>query len=367
MREAERTPQHSLRVLLELTRTLAEEQPLESSLRAITDTVLAMIPADHASVRLLDANHQYLLCGARSGSGSTIRPMRFASGEGVIGWCVSQDQPVYTRDAHTDPRFAPATTQGFSVRSILAEPLRSGGKVVGVLSASAAKAEAFTDEHQLLCRLLANCSIPPIERVRLERLALTDDTTLAFNVRYLFPKLAEEIALAKRNLQPLSILLMDLDRFKRVNDELGHPVGDGVLRHFANSVRAQVRRCDVLVRRGGEEFVLIMPSTTNDNAARTAERIRESLAAAPILLSNGSTIHQTVSIGVATWDGFEAPDALDQRADAAMYSAKEAGRNRVALAPQAMHSPVAEDPAMALLRKRSFTNLSVVGAERPTR
>lgn len=353
MSEFERSPQHALRVLLELTRTLTEEHPLEESLRTITDTVLALVPADHASVRLLDHDHQFLLCGARSGEGSSIRPVRFATGEGVIGWCVAHDQPVRIRDTHTDPRFAPSSAQGFSVRSVLAVPLRSGARVVGVLSASCAAPDVFSDEDLLLCQLLANCSIPPIERVRLEHLALTDDVTLAFNIRHLFPRLHDEIDRARRTLTPLSVLLMDLDHFKDVNDAHGHPIGDEVLRTFANGVRTQVRKVDVLVRRGGEEFVLVMPDTTVENALRTAERIRDHLASTPMHLSNGCTVHQTVSIGVVTWDRYESPEALDARADQAMYAAKRSGRNRVCVLDAGASPPSTPPDAPAIDRTPS--------------
>jgi two-component system cell cycle response regulator len=125
------------------------------------------------------------------------------------------------------------------------------------------------------------------------------------------------------------VLLLDLDYFKQVNDSWGHQAGDDVLAIFADRARDQVRRKDVLVRRGGEEFVLIMPDTGREEAEHVAERIRSVMADEPIMLRGGEEIHQSVSIGVATWDGVELPVELEERADRAMYTAKEAGRNRV--------------------------------------
>lgn len=126
---------------------------------------------------------------------------------------------------------------------------------------------------------------------------------------------------------PLSIALMDLDHFKKVNDAHGHDAGDEVLRAFTDRVRAEVRRHDVLVRRGGEEFVLIMPETASSEALLVAERVRARVGGAPIPLRTATT-DLTVSIGIASWDG-ESPESLEQRADAAMYRAKRAGRNQV--------------------------------------
>jgi diguanylate cyclase (GGDEF)-like protein len=329
MSTVDQDPRRAIHVLLELTRGLAERRSLEAALHEVTQALLALVPADHASVRLLDANSRDLLCGARAGVGIEHRPVRFSPGDGVLGWCVAHDEPLLVADATQDPRFEAILGQGFEVRSIMVEPLRAGGRVMGVLSASHARAGVFTEEDQLLCRLLANCSVPSIERARLERLALTDDTTLAFNVRYLFPRLEQELQRARERVSPLSVLLMDLDHFKTVNDTHSHAAGDKVLRDFADIVRGCVRRADVLVRRGGEEFLLIMPDATEDAAAATAERVRQRLSARPLALLGGHSHRQTVSIGVATWDGHEGADALERRADLAMYAAKHAGRDQV--------------------------------------
>jgi two-component system cell cycle response regulator len=125
---------------------------------------------------------------------------------------------------------------------------------------------------------------------------------------------------------------MDLDHFKSVNDKYGHATGDAVLRMFADRVRKAVRRVDVLVRRGGEEFVLIMPATGATQAHATGNRIQVTLHAEPFDAEGGVHIRQTVSIGVATWDKRETPEQLERRADEAMYEAKRLGRNRVVVA-----------------------------------
>ncbi len=315
--------------LLQLTRTLTEELPLEAALQEVTDAALALVPGDHASLRLLDDSRSLLVSGARSGEGMDQRPMAFRPGEGLIGWVVERGQSARVGDAAGDPRFVRDGEQGFSIASLLAVPMWSGGRVIGVLSVSSARGEAFAPEHELTAQVLANCAVPPIERARLLRLSQTDHHTMAFNQGYLMPRLSEEMALARQWTRPLAYLLMDLDHFKQVNDTWGHAVGDRVLREFADRMRALVRRQDVFVRRGGEEFSLIMPGTGLREAAAVAERIRATLAAHPVALPDGSTRVQTACIGVAVWDGAESPDALDQRADAAMYRAKGGGRNRV--------------------------------------
>jgi len=314
--------------LLALTEKLTEARPLEESLRAVTDAALELLPANHASIRLLDGSHSELLSGARSGAGSTTRPMHFRRGQGVIGWVVEYKESVCLDDVAKDPRFV-VGKQGFSIRSMLAEPLWSAGQVIGVLSCSSQKRRAFDEDDQLLARLLANCCTPPVERARLRRLAMTDDLTLAYNQRYLSPRVNEETERARRSGQPLSILLLDLDHFKIVNDEHGHDVGDMVLRLFADRVRSIVRRVDVFIRRGGEEFLLLMPATALEQARNTAERIRRNLSESELDVGAGRRVRQTVSIGAACWDFKESAEALQRRADVAMYAAKEQGRDRV--------------------------------------
>ncbi len=345
----------ALVVLLGLTRELTDNRPLEESLQAVTDAALKLVSGDHASIRLLDGSHSELLSGARSGSGRDLPPMTFRKGEGLIGWVVEQRDGILIDQASVDPRFKHDNrpgAQGFSVQSLLAEPLWSAGNVIGVLSISSPDPHAFGSDDQLLVRLLANCSAPPIERARLRRLAMTDDLTLAYNQRYLMPRVNEEVERARRTEKPLSVLLMDLDHFKRINDDYGHAIGDVVLRQFADRVRRTVRRIDVFVRRGGEEFILIMPGTSGSEAEISAERIRVSLEEASLSVGEGLEIAQTVSVGIATWNRSETAEAMLGRADIAMYRAKQHGRNRVETAgaseapmPMSLRPPATSPPA----------------------
>jgi diguanylate cyclase (GGDEF)-like protein len=258
--------------------------------------------------------------------------MDFKRSDGVLGWIVENGQPVRVDDVAEDARWVHGPGQEFKVRSLMAEPLWASNEVIGVLSVTSPEPGAFAEAHQLLLRLLANCSAPPIERARLRRLAMFDDITMAFNHRYLGPRVVEEMERASRAGGDVSILYMDLDHFKSVNDRYGHAVGDAVLRMFADRVRKAVRRVDVLVRRGGEEFVLIMPQTGATQAHATAIRIQQTLQGEELEVDNTHRIRQTVSIGVATWDMRETPEQLERRADAAMYEAKRLGRNRVVVA-----------------------------------
>lgn len=317
-----------LDILLELTRALSSERSLEEALQATSDAALTLLPADHASLRLFDHERRKLMSIARSGAGRTMPPAQVLAGQGVMGMVADSGRPALVYDTQTDERFTPLVT-GFTVRSLVAVPVLAGGRVVGVLSASCKEAERFSERDRDLAQLLANCTAPAIETARLARLAVTDDLTRAFNYRYLVTRLDEEVQRAGRYGDAFSLLMMDLDHFKRVNDRLGHAAGDEVLRAFVDRVRAEVRGPDVIIRRGGEEFVLLMPRTGLEEAGMVAERIRKRVCEEPILVRNGVGTTITVSIGVATWRERESGRSLEARADSALYAAKRQGRDRV--------------------------------------
>jgi diguanylate cyclase (GGDEF)-like protein len=166
---------------------------------------------------------------------------------------------------------------------------------------------------------------------RIEELAELDELTGSFNRRCIMRMLDDEIARAHRSKTPFSVALIDLDWFKRINDAYGHPTGDEVLRTFAITVFANIRSIDRFGRYGGEEFLLILPDTPHDVAARMLDRQREIIAELDwSAFSPGMRV--TISAGLATLAPNEAPDAFLARADSALYAAKARGRNRIASA-----------------------------------
>jgi diguanylate cyclase (GGDEF)-like protein len=156
--------------------------------------------------------------------------------------------------------------------------------------------------------------------------AITDPLTGAFNRRYMAERLAEAIERQRRSGAPASVLIIDLDHFKRVNDDLGHEAGDAVLKGIVALLGRRSRRVDLLFRMGGEEFLLLLPDTAEEQAAKLAEDLRASIEDYPLLADR----RVTVSIGVGELQAGETLDTWLQQADAALYSAKQSGRNRVA-------------------------------------
>jgi diguanylate cyclase (GGDEF)-like protein len=322
-------PKRDLAVLRTMTERLSDGRPLEAALHEVTDAALALLPCDHASIRLFDASRTALLAGARSGRGVEQRTLSLSKGEGIAGWVMEHGLPAHVRDTKTDPRFLVAVGQGFTLRSMIAEPLLAAGKPIGVLGASSPDPDAFTEDDILLARVVANCSVPAIERSRLERLSAVDELTLAFNANTLTPRLHEEMDRARHSGSTLSLLVMDLDQLQRVNESFGRDVGDRVLATVGERVRAQTRRYDALVRTGEDEFVLLMPTTSPTQAAATADKLRKAVGDEPMEPKPGGFLSQRVSVGVATWDGKESGEHLLGRASAAMREVKRAGGDAV--------------------------------------
>jgi two-component system cell cycle response regulator len=161
-------------------------------------------------------------------------------------------------------------------------------------------------------------------------LAVTDPLTGLYNRRYLETHMKSVVARAVATSKPVCVLLFDIDHFKGINDSYGHDAGDDVLREFSDRLRRGVRGIDLVVRYGGEEFILVMPETDANFAATVAERLRSDVEKIAFETRSGFSFPVTVSIGLAEWRGLgDNAEALIRRADQALYAAKRAGRNRV--------------------------------------
>ncbi|WBQ17588.1 GGDEF domain-containing protein [Sphingobium yanoikuyae] len=171
----------------------------------------------------------------------------------------------------------------------------------------------------------------------LERDVMRDPMTGVYNRRYLDSRLDEEISRARRSHSPLSALMVDLDHFKHINDTYGHPVGDEVIRHVSALIMSQVRVSDIMVRYGGEEFLVIATDSALEEVSALGDRLLVQLRSHGVALANGQSLPVTASIGAALLEDAETQGVFLHRADEALYEAKRTGRNRMCIA-----SPMAE-------------------------
>ncbi len=222
------------------------------------------------------------------------------------------------------------------IQSLYGRPLAAHGRFSGALFLGSSKADAFNEYYRNFMDTLLNQVSMVVDNSMLHRnlrdIARTDGLTGLLNHRTFMEKLDEEfMRLDRHEEQHFSLLLLDIDYFKKVNDEYGHPVGDVALKSVAGIIRDTARSIDFVARYGGEEFAVGMVGADPQGARKMAERIRKSIEQADIIAGRIS-LRRTVSIGVASFGrGCEKPETLIAQADQALYLAKQTGRNKVCL------------------------------------
>ena len=223
---------------------------------------------------------------------------------------------------------------GVAAREILVVPVAFKSIPLGVI-VLATTGTFERDDVELVDHLRVDLGLAvnnALAHDRLERLAAIDPLTDAYNRRFGLGRLREEYSRAVRAEAPFGILMVDIDHFKAVNDTYGHLVGDRVLRAVAGACRRVVREGDVLVRYGGEEFLVLLPGAGRDDVLQIGERIRRAVSETTVE-DGASRLNVTVSVGATTFrDTVETPDALVALADRALYEAKDGGRDRLVLA-----------------------------------
>ncbi len=243
--------------------------------------------------------------------------------------------------------YVPATHQPMfphapaGLQSIALVPLLRNKRLIGSLNLGSLDASRFTpamgtDFVEHMASIIAICLENVISNEMLKYLGLTDSLTGVYNRRYIDRRLLEEIGRARRQAYRISVMYIDIDHFKHVNDSVGHQGGDEVLREVAARIKAELRASDAMGRFGGEEFVALLIDAELEDATMVAQRIRASIASRKVELSCGTPVPVSVSIGVAALDDFDREHALESvaqallaHADAALYRAKEGGRNMV--------------------------------------
>jgi diguanylate cyclase (GGDEF)-like protein len=249
----------------------------------------------------------------------------FKSGEGIAGRVYMTAKPIVVNNIKEDDIFI--DSEKSYVRSIACIPMVVFSDVIGVINVTNKRhGKAFTDEDVEMLKAVADQAAVAINKAQLWDMAVTDSLTGLFVRRYFLVKLQEELHRAERYNNILSVVMADLDRFKKINDTYGHDAGDRALRAIGRFLQQNIRDVDLVARYGGEEFVILIPEAANDAALILAERLRKQMS----VLKIKDLPPITISLGIATFpdDGSDINDLI-KKADAAMYAAKRAGRNRV--------------------------------------
>lgn len=331
--ELERT-QVQIETIYETSRALGEIYNLEEVLDEILRIAKDILGFQSLSVLLFDKKKECLLLKAKFELEKKFKfdPPKKIPLTGITGSVVKSRKGVRIFDVRTDPRYVLGLEDA---RSEMAVPMISRGKVVGVLDAESKKIGAFEEADQKVFSILASSAAMAIENAMLhqqtEELTIIDELTGIYNFRYFTKKLTGELKRAKRYHQPLSLLMIDIDWFKRCNDSYGHLFGNFVLKTLSSVISSCIREVDILSRYGGEEFVVILPQTTKIDAKRIGERIRYQVESTTFKDKTGPTkTFLTVSLGVASYPvDAEAQEELIKKVDQALYIAKGKGKNLV--------------------------------------
>jgi diguanylate cyclase (GGDEF)-like protein len=220
------------------------------------------------------------------------------------------------------------------IESILAVPVKLKGKIIGMISAQSYQPQAYTQDDQELLEMLAAHAAIAFENARLfaqsQKLASTDSLTTIYNRRRFFELAEREFKRAIRFERPLAMIMLDVDNFKNINDNYGHPSGDRALSEIAKICLHELRDVDIFGRYGGDEFIALLPETTLTQATNIAERVRIEIQNSKLTLPNNAVISTTVSLGVVSLDAScGSLSILMERADQALYKSKQSGRNQV--------------------------------------
>ena len=301
----------------------AVEEPFEKIVTLVR-TVLA-VPV--ATVTLVDRDRQWFKARRGMEQSETPRAVSFCT------HTIQQRDPLIIENALADPRFAesPLVVGPPYVRSYAGIPLRTPeGYNVGALCAMDTRPRRFSPADIAILSNFANIVCDELE---LRLIAQVDHLTGALTRRGFVDQAQREMERTLRYGRASSLIMIDVDHFKRVNDTYGHSIGDQVLKQIASLAETTLRPCDLFGRLGGEEFALLMPETSGAAALVVAERLRNTIAEHPMTLHGGGTIHVTASFGVAELSAsFNTLTAWLERADTMLYAAKSGGRNRTQLA-----------------------------------
>jgi diguanylate cyclase (GGDEF)-like protein len=303
--------------------------------------ILERFVVDHVAV-LLDVEGRLQL-SAHQGKLTTSMPAgaTLPAGEGITAQAIASGKPVLQNDVTQDPNYVPWFNE---TQSEISVPLIFFGEKLGALVLESATPRAFTSDDLPSLEAVADICAGAIfnarhfERTR--QLAYLDGLTGIFNRRFFELRIAEEMERANRYGSQVAVVMFDIDHFKKLNDEFGHLLGDEVLRQVSRLLAQNVRKGDVLCRYGGEEFSLLLPQTSGDNAYEVAEKLRRAIEVFPFA---GVPRPVSISAGVADSPRFgKTRDEIVAAADAALYQAKQAGRNRVTTAEKARQMPAAQ-------------------------
>jgi diguanylate cyclase (GGDEF)-like protein/PAS domain S-box-containing protein len=311
---------------------MSSELDLSVVLRRILVSLKTVLDYDSATLFLKEQDRLKVVAARGFKYTAKLINKTFPAKDLLLKEIQAKKAPIILEDAQNDPRFN--HWEGADhVRGWMGVPLLRHDNFVGLMTLDCRQPGAYTEEDAKLAISFANSAAIVIENARLfeqtQQMALTDTLTGIYNRRYFYELAQKEFVRSKRYQDPLSVIMIDLDHFKNINDKFGHLAGDQILVQFVERIQSELRETDIFGRFGGEEFIVLLPETNLGDATQVAERLREVTGNYPFLLVTSQTF-MTISLGVSCFKFTTVSlDQLIDESDKALYEAKQLGRNRV--------------------------------------
>jgi diguanylate cyclase (GGDEF)-like protein len=331
----------------EVGKALFSTLDLQKILQTIMEKISDLLQPDTWSLLMLDEKTQELYFEIAIGSGADkLKDIRLKIGEGIAGWVAQTGEPVLVEDVRRDARFNPKFDEltHTDTRSVVCVPIKGHERVLGVIElVNCLGRGSFTRDDIPILKSLADYAAIALENARyvqrIHELTITDDCTALYNARHLNFVLDTEIYRSNRYGYEFSVIFIDLDHFKQVNDVHGHLVGSKLLWLIGDIIKANLRMIDYAFRYGGDEFVILLPQTSKENAFMVGRRTRDLLNSKVFFAEEGLNIKVTASFGLASFpvDGRTRKEIL-RMADEAMYMVKNTTRNNIALAGEGIRA-----------------------------
>src|SRR5271165_3155676 len=328
-----------LTIFHDVAKALTSSLNLDSILQTIMEKMAEYFRPDTWSLLMVDEEKDELYFAIAVGAAAEVlSKARLKVGEGIAGWVAQHGQPLMVPDVQADERFSSRLDEmtQLETHSVICVPLRSKHRVLGVIQLVNANV-GLSEQEMFFLQALCDYAAISIENARavekIQKLTITDDCTGLFNARHLYKTLETEVYRSARFGYEFTVVFIDLDHFKQVNDTNGHLVGSKLLAEIGYLVKAQLRLIDFAFRYGGDEFVVLLPQTGKDQALVVAKRLRDSLRTSMFCKDEGLNLNIRASMGVATYPhDAKTPHDIIRQADEMMYLVKNTSRDNIGIA-----------------------------------